>query len=149
MTDLWLAIAHHLLVFSLFGVFVAEFIALRPGLTAAELRRAAILDSAYGALAGLVIAAGLVRLIWGGKGWDFYADNPWFWAKMAAFAAVGLLSIYPTLRLVAWRKAGRADPDFAPTALEIKAVRRVLHLEALAFILIPVFAAAMARHGGF
>jgi putative membrane protein len=148
MTDLVLAILHHLAVFGLFGVFFAELSAIRPGASPAELRRAGGLDIAYGALAGLVMVFGVLRLIYGGKGWGFYQDNPWFWAKMAAFAAVGVLSIYPTLKFLAWRKAERAGEP-GPTDTDIKGVRRVLHLEALFFLLIPIFAAAMARNGGF
>jgi putative membrane protein len=148
MTDLILASLHHLAVFGLFGVFLAELTAIRPGATDAELRKAGKLDIAFGVLAAVVLVVGVLRLLYGGKGWAFYQENVWFWAKMAAFAAVGALSVYPTLKLLAWRKAERAGAP-GPTDAEIRAVRRVLHLEALFFLLIPIFAAAMARHGAF
>jgi len=39
MLDLVLAVAHHLLVFGLFGVLLAEFLLVRPGLDAAAMAR--------------------------------------------------------------------------------------------------------------
>ena len=48
MTDLVLAIAHHLAVFALVGVFVGEFVLLRPGIDLARLRQLRALDAADG-----------------------------------------------------------------------------------------------------
>ena len=68
---------------------------------------------------------------------------------MAAFAVVGLLSIRPTMRFIAWRKAAAGDPAFAVPDAEIRSVRVYLHAEATVFILIPIFAAIMARGIGY
>lgn len=43
---------------------------------------------------------------------------------MAAFAAVGLLSIAPTIRIIRWRRALRENAGFAPAAPDILDVRR-------------------------
>jgi putative membrane protein len=87
----------------------------------------------------------VLRLIHGFKGPDFYLPNPVFWAKMAAFLAVGLLSIPPTLRILAWGRRARADPDFAVPDAEIWRVHTWLGMELIVFIPIPIFAAMMAR----
>ncbi|TIL74004.1 MAG: DUF2214 family protein, partial [Mesorhizobium sp.] len=50
----------------------------------------------------LIIVVGIGRVIYGLKGWEFYVYNWVFWAKMAAFVAVGLLSIIPTVRFASW-----------------------------------------------
>jgi putative membrane protein len=71
-----------------------------------------------------------------------------FWAKMAAFAAVALLSIAPTVRIVAWRRKAKVDPAFRPFEEEVNRVRAFLLAEAAVFVLIPVFAAVMARGYG-
>ena len=105
LTDLILAVLHHLVIVTLIVLLAVEFALLRPGLSSSDLRRLANVDAAYGAIAGLVIVVGICRVIWGAKGPDFYLSNPWFWAKMASFAAIGLLSIPPTLALLKWRKA--------------------------------------------
>lgn len=146
MTDLWLAVAHHIAIFALFGVFIAEFVSLRPGL---DLRRVAALDALYGGLAALVIVVGALRVFYGAKGWGFYETNPWFWAKMAAFALMGIVSVPPTLTILRWKREAKADPGRAPAAGEIKRLRRLLHVEALLLGLVPLLAAAMARYGTF
>lgn len=148
-TDLVLAILHHLLAFMLFAVIAAELMLVRPGMTGVALSRLAGLDRAYGGMAMGVIIVGVARVIWGVKGWEYYVGNPYFWAKMAAFAAVGLLSIRPTMRIIAWRKAATADRAYAVPDADIAAVRRAIHLHAGIFLLIPTFAAVMARGIGY
>ena len=44
MLALHLAIAHHLLIFTLFGVLSPELIAVRPGMTSDDVRRIARID---------------------------------------------------------------------------------------------------------
>jgi putative membrane protein len=148
LTDLLLAIAHHLLIFALLGVLVAEMVTIRPGMTAATVRYVGYLDLAYGIVAALILIVGFSRVFFGIKGPDFYLPNPVFWAKIAAFVIVGLLSIPPTLQIVRWRKAAAGDGDFRPGADEIRAVRRYMHYEGMVFFTIPVFAALMARGYG-
>ena len=143
MTDLVLAIAHHLLAFALAGVIAAELVLIRPGLGGRALAILTRIDAAYGALAMLLIIIGASRVYFGLKGWEFYVYNPTFWAKMAAFALVGLLSIVPTIRILRWR-AANAENYVVPDA-DVLRVRTFLKMEAVVFALIPVFAAAMAR----
>ncbi|WP_246671278.1 DUF2214 family protein [Mesorhizobium sp. 8] len=72
-----------------------------------------------------------------------------FWAKMAAFLVVGLLSIKPTMRFLAWSRQARADAGWRVPEAELASVRSTLGAEAAVFLAIPVFAAAMARGYGF
>jgi putative membrane protein len=148
MSDLVLAILHHLLILSLAGLLAVERVLVRPGLSGAHLGILGKMDAAYGATAGLILVVGFSRVYWGAKGPAFYLENPVFWAKIAAFAVVGVLSIWPTVAILKWRKQAKADPAFTPSAGEVAKVRRVLILELLVFALIPVFAAAMARGYG-
>ena len=143
-TDAWLAIAHHLAVFGVAAVLVAEWTLVRPGIEPDEVRRVARIDAAYGALAGAVLLAGASRVVWGVKPADFYLENPVFWFKMAAFATVGLLSIRPTLRFLRWRRAADTDEQ-APAATEVMAAQRAIRLQLTVFAAIPVLAALMAR----
>ena len=139
--DLLLAIAHHVLAFAIAALIAAELALSRPGLTKADLPMLGRVDAAYGACAGLIILVGIGRVLFGLKGWEFYVYNPAFWLKMAAFATVGLLSIAPTRTILRWRRAGVAQLQ----ELDIIGVRRWLKLEAGVFVLILIFAAAMAR----
>jgi len=62
MTDLLLAIAHHLTVFTLAGLLVAEVALLRPNLGPERIRQLSTIDMAYGAVAMLIIVVGAVLL---------------------------------------------------------------------------------------
>ena len=48
MLDLVLAIVHHVLIFGIFGIVVAEFMAVRPGMSNAAAVRIASIDLWYG-----------------------------------------------------------------------------------------------------
>ena len=148
LADLSLAALHHLLVFGLVAMLVAEAVLLRGPLDAAAIGRLARIDGGYGACAGLLLAVGLCRLWFGAKGLDFYLHNPYFHTKLAAFVLVGLLSILPTLRFLRWRKEAR-QPDFRPSTGELIRIRGILRIELVLLAAIFVLAAAMARYGGF
>jgi putative membrane protein len=143
MADLAWAIAHHLLVFGIFGLLFAEFVALNGTLNAGAIRRIAALDIWYGILAGAIVVIGLCRANFAAKGWAYYSHNGFFWGKLATFAAIGLLSIPPTLAFTRWKRTA-ALPD----AAALRAVRRYMHIELSLFVLLPIFAAAMARGYG-
>ena len=149
LTDLLLAALHHLLVFALIAMLVAESTLLRGTLDATTLNRVARLDAGYGAAAGLLLVAGLLRVFYGVKGSDFYLHNPWFHAKLGAYVLVGLLSLLPTLRFLRWRKALSANPAFLPDPADVARQRSVVRFELILIAVILVLAAAMARYGGF
>jgi putative membrane protein len=144
-TDAWLAIAHHVAVFGLAGVIAAEWALVRGTMTAADVRRLGRVDSVYGIAAMAVIVAGVARVIWGAKPADFYTESATFWFKMTAFGAMGLLSILPTIRYIGWRRAVEADPSAVPSDEAVGWARRMINLQLAVFVLIPVFAALMAR----
>ena len=143
-TDLGLAALHHLLVFGLAAMLVAEAVLLRGPLTADAIPRLAKLDGGYGLCAGLLLVVGLARVFLGVKGEDFYLHNPWFHAKVGTFVLVGLLSILPTIRYARWKKA-----KVAPDAAALARTRTILRIELVGLAVIFVLAAAMARYGGF
>ena len=145
MLDLALAVFHHLLIFTLFGVLVVELMLVRPGMDAAAVRRAAGVDALYGLAAVLILAVGFGRAAMAAKGWDYYAHNGFFWAKIATFALIGLLSAPPTLLFIKARRAGAALSD-----AEVRKVRGLVQAELALFPLLLIFAAAMARgYGSF
>jgi putative membrane protein len=143
MRDLTLAILHHFLIFALFGLLLMEMVLVKADADAAAIARAGRIDRIYGAVAGLVILVGFGRAAFAAKGWAYYSHNGFFWAKVATFALIGLISVGPTLAFLKARKQ-------APTAPEIAKVRKALHLQARLFPLLLIFAAAMARgYGSF
>jgi putative membrane protein len=146
--DLALAIAHHLAVFSLVAIFAVEFALVRPGLAAPGVRQLGRIDAVYGATAGIVVVVGIIRVIFSASGWDYYAGNHMFWGKMTAFLLVGILSVPPTLAIRRWAKNLAVDSSYCPAEKEITASRRFIHGQAALLVLIPSFAAAMARGYG-
>jgi putative membrane protein len=146
--DLILAFAHHLAVFVVVGIVAAEFTLLRPGLTGARLSQLARIDRAYGGAAMLLIAVGVGRVLFGQSGAGYYLANQIFWGKMGLFVIVGLLSIQPTMALIGWSRALKADAGFVVPEGQIATSRRFIHLQIIGLALIPLLAAAMARGYG-
>lgn len=68
-------------------------------------------------------------------------------AKLSIFIAVALLSIIPTREFLSWRKALKAGqaPQVAPAKLRF--VKKVIHGELMAVVIILMCAAIMARGG--
>lgn len=150
MIDFLLASFHHLIVFGIASVLAAELALMRPAaMSPHTVRLLGRFDAVYGWLAMAILVVGFARVWFGAKGPDFYLHNPMFWAKIGAFLVVGLVSIRPTLRILAWQKVLKLNTAFVPAVQEIGAVRRQLLIEIHVFALIPIFAAAMARGIGF
>lgn len=140
MTDLALSIVHFLAAFAMAAILATEIALIRPGITAEQVVRIRRLDGFYGSLIGLILFVGVLQVSYGEKGQAFYTDNPIFWLKMAAFGAVGILSVLPTIRIYYWWQEARGGSFFSAPDDEIARVRRFLRMEAIAFTLIPVFA---------
>lgn len=146
--DLLLTIGHHFLVFALVGILAAEVAAIRPNMNAGQVEHLGILDMAYGIVAGLIIVIGFGRVFYGAKGPDFFVSNWVFWAKIGCFMAIALLSVVPTVRILGWRRASRANPAYTVPPAEAEHVRRFMILEALLLLPLLVFAAMMVRGYG-
>ncbi|MEX0628122.1 MAG: DUF2214 family protein [Cucumibacter sp.] len=148
MTDLLLAIAHHLAVFSLVAILAAEFAILRRGVKGTRVALLGTVDLFFGATAAVVLVVGFLRVFYGAAGPDYYLFNWVFWAKVGAFVLVGLLSLPPTLVFFRWRREALVNPDFSPPDDGVNRVRRFMLAEAVVLASIPVFAAMMARGYG-
>ncbi|HTT96604.1 MAG TPA: DUF2214 family protein [Rhizomicrobium sp.] len=147
-TDLLFAIGHHVLVFALAGIIAYEFAVVRPTMTAADIKRVGAVDLWYGIVAGLILIVGFSRAYFAAKGWAYYSDNHFFWAKIGTFALVGILSIWPTVQFIRWRGALKKDLSAMPSPAAIATARRLIWAEVILFAFIPIFAAAMARGYG-
>ena len=146
--DLILAAAHHILMFAIVTLLVVEAVMIWRGLSGRSLILISRIDVWFGATAGMIVLVGFLRVFLGAKPSEFYLESPYFWAKIAAIAVVAILSIGPTLRFIGWGRAARADQSFQPTPGEIVIVKRFILAEAAIFVLIPIFAAVMARGYG-
>jgi putative membrane protein len=136
-----LAFLHHLAAFTMVAALVVEFVLIRGELNPAAGRKLARADMVYGLSATALLVIGLLRVFYFEKGAGYYFQNAAFVAKLALFVAIALLSIYPTVKFISWRKG--IDAAAAP------AIRRIIHLELIGIVLILLFAALMADGIGF
>jgi putative membrane protein len=104
-TDLVLAILHHLLVFMLAGALAFEIGTVSVTMKRDEILGVGRVDNWYGILAVTTIVVGFIRATVAAKGWAYYEVNLFFWAKIATFVLVGLLSIVPTVAIIRWQCA--------------------------------------------
>lgn len=139
------AFLHHLAAFALVAALTGELVLMRSALTVESARRILRFDAAYGISAGTLLAIGLIRVFYFEKGAGYYFHSAPFLAKLALFAAIGLLSIYPTLEFLSWRNALRQGelPALAPGKL--RAIRSILHWELALLLPLLLCAALMAR----
>ena len=136
-----MAFLHHAAAFTLVAALAVEFVLIRGPLDATTARRLARADMVFGISAGVLLVVGLLRVFYFEKGAAYYFHSAGFIAKLALFVLVGLLSIYPTLKFLAWRKG--------IDAAAVPAIRRIIHLELAAIVLILLFAALMADGIGY
>jgi putative membrane protein len=135
---------HYLAAFVLFSTLVVEHLLFRPQLDAATAKRIGSVDALYGISAVAVLITGFVRMAYE-KGFAFYLQHWSFYALFIVFVIVGLLSIYPTVVYLRWRKdlrEGRAP------VIDVETARRViiiLRTELLLVLVMPLLAAWMAR----
>ncbi|BCD84950.1 hypothetical protein PSm6_13570 [Pseudomonas solani] len=142
------AYLHYLSIFLLFSLLVLEHRLFKLPLDLERARSLIRVDIAYGLSAGLVLATGLARVLWYGKGTEYYLKNSLFHAKIGLFILVALLSALPTFVFLNWRnelKAGQV-PQVSPKTAKL--VIMAIRLELLLALVIPLLAALMARGFG-
>ena len=139
------AYLHFLGIMTLMATLVAEHVTLQPEMTRVHLQRLAMIDMFYGIAAGLVFLTGLLRFAYFGKGMYFYLGNPVFYVKVSMFLLVALISIYPTMRFLAWRNMLKQDDLPALEPSTITRLRTVIRFELGLLLVIPLLAVLMAR----
>lgn len=143
--DAVLAYLHYMAIFVLFAFLTAQAVLLRAPLDAHGIRLVGRTDIWYAGAAVVALATGLARMYLGAKGAGFYLAQWPFWAKMATYAVVALVSITPTLTFIRWRKALQRDGAWRVSPDEQARMRRLVMIEVHLTALIPVFAVMMAR----
>jgi putative membrane protein len=148
LTEALLAYAHFIAILTLVVFLTSEAALCRPEwLNDAVLQRLTRVDLVYLIAAGGVLGTGIARAVWGLKGADWYWSQPLLLAKLALFAAIGLISLKPTLAFRQWRRR-RGDGGSLPSVNEIRSVRGWIMFEAHVMLLIPLAAVLLARGVG-
>jgi putative membrane protein len=144
-----LAFLHHLAAFVLVGALMTELVLLREPPTVSSARTLLRMDWVYGISAGLLIVVGFIRVFYTEKGAGYYFGSGTFIAKLAAFAVVGILSIWPTKAFVAWRRTLRDGQAPQLADGQRRTLRMIVHIELTLIVIIMLCAALMARGIGF
>ena len=136
---------HFVAVLAVAGTLFFEWLTLSPQPTLDDVRRLQSADRWYGIAAGVLLVVGLVRVFQFEKGKDYYFSNTFFMLKIALFVAVGLISIYPTMRFIAWSKLTRQGQVPVVSAPELKRLRQALGAELVLLAGIVLCASLMAK----
>ena len=143
--DAILAYLHFSAIFILFAFLSVELVMLRDPLDAAGIRKLARIDLWYFGAAMAVLLTGFLRLGLGAKGADFYMGSWPFYVKIALFLAVGIMSVWPTLRFIRWRRMLERDAGWKVPEAERRLVRRLVMVELHLAAFIPLVAVIMSR----
>ena len=139
------AYVHYLSFMLAFGALAVESQTLKKDISLEDAWRLVIADTIYGLSATTVLITGILRVLYFGKGQDYYLSSPIFYTKVGIFVIVGLLSLYPTFLFISWIKTLR---DRQPPSLELSQVQILSWMirgELMGLVLIPLFATLLAR----
>lgn len=142
------AFLHHVAAFTLVCAIAIEFVLTRDELTIERARSLLRADMIAGIAAGVLLVVGALRVFVFEKGSAFYFHNVFFHIKITAFVIVALLTIYPTLEFLSWRKALQRGQRPFVEPQKIRRIRTLLHLELIVIVVILLSAAFMARGVG-
>lgn len=143
--DAFLAYLHFIAIFILFAFLTVQLTLLGRPLDARSIRLLGRMDLWYFGAAIAALVTGFLRLGLGAKGGDFYLGAWPIYVKIGLFAAVGILSVYPTLAFISWRRALDHDPAWELPGAQQRRIRRLVTIEIHLAALIPIFAVIMSR----
>ncbi len=142
----WLfAFAHHIAAFALVAALTVEVVLIKGELTMQRARQLQLADLALGVSAGTILVVGFLRVFYFEKGAPYYFHSVPFIAKVTLFFIVAVLSIYPTVEFLSWRKHQRQGRAPVVPERKLRLIRAVIHWELIAAALMILFAALMAR----
>lgn len=129
-----------------FGALTLEAFTLKKELSLHETWKIVIADAVYGISAVGILVTGALRVLYFGKGTEYYLNNPFFYIKVIIFLVVGLLSIYPTFSFINWVKDLLQNQSPKLDAIKLNRLLGLIRFELMGFILIPLLATIMARY---
>ena len=144
-----IAALHYLSIFATFSVVMGELLLYRPVMSVETVRKIQRLDLIYLITVILVIATGLLRAFYFGKGPEYYFSNSVFIAKLVLFGVIGACSLPPTIHFLRWNaelKSGASEIRILPETY-VK-IRRWILVEHALLVVMPILAVLMARGVG-
>jgi putative membrane protein len=143
-TEILLRYLHFLSILAIAGTLTAELTLLKSSLTRKEIGRIAAVDGIYGLFSIVLLAAGLTLWLGGyTKPAVYYSQNWVFLTKLGLVAAMGILSIHPTIFFLRKRKGIPDEMVTIPPSV-LWSVR----VEVMLLVIIPFLAGLMSRGVG-
>jgi putative membrane protein len=139
MEEIWVRYAHFISIMVLTSTLLLENVLIAKTLSAASVRKLALIDGIYGLAALCVAISGVLLWMSVGKPKEFYSTNPIFHTKLALFVLVAVLSVLPTIFFLKHRKTSQMEIALPSYVITIK------RLELVILIFIPLCAVMMAR----
>lgn len=140
------AYLHYLSFMLCFSALTLEAFTLKKELNLHEAGKIVIADAVYGISAVGILVTGILRVLYFGKGTEYYLNNPLFYIKVTIFLLVGLLSIYPTVSFINWVKDLLQNQAPKLDTIKLNRLLWLIRVELMGFILIPLLATIMTRY---
>ncbi len=140
---------HFVAAFGLAATLFFEWLTFNRQLSQREARHMQVADTWYGIFAVLLLVVGFLRVFYFEKGSAFYFASPFFHLKLTLFIVIGLLSIYPTIKFLSWRKETRQGQVPVISEQDFVVISRILTTEMILLVLIIASASLMAKGVGF
>jgi putative membrane protein len=141
----FIAFGHFVAVFALLVSLVIELVLLTESMTRETVSRIQRADMIYGFSAMMLLLFGMLRVIYFEKGSDYYFSNSFFQIKLGLFICLGILSVYPTVQFLRWRKDLKQGKTPVLSGAEVKRLKQVIHSELVLFGAILLCASLMAK----
>lgn len=148
-TNWLMAFLHHLAAFSLFAALTYEFVLIRKPFSLQTAQALLKTDQIYGIAAVVILVIGFGRAIYFEKGEAYYFHSLPFIIKISLFGLMGLLSIYPTIKFLSWRKPLKHQQLPQVNSATLTFIRYLIHIELAVVVAIMLCAAMMAKGVGY
>jgi putative membrane protein len=130
---------------ALMGALITEHVLLKPGISKEQVKSLALVDLIYLISAGIVLITGLLRwFLVDVKGAEFFTKNPLFHIKVTLFVVIVIISIFPTIKFLKWRKEAKQNDSIAIADKDIKKQLMLIRIELLLVAIIPLLAVMVA-----
>lgn len=143
------AFLHHIAAFALVAAVIIEFVLMKDDLSVKTARKILLADLVLGVSAGVVLIAGFLRVVYFEKGAYYYFNSVPFILKLSLFVIIALLSIYPTVEFLSWRKPLKAGQIPSVSDYKVRFIRMIIHGELVGIVLLILCAVLMARGIGY
>ena len=140
---------HILFVMVIISCLIIERMTLKPKMKWESVLLLTKTDGIYGLAAIVVVATGILNWMNFGKGSEYYSSNSLFILKFSLFILVGLLSIYPTVWFLRYKKRNKENPPEEIEIANFSRLKQIIHIELVLMALIPLLATLMANGIGF